>query len=81
MYRKLFLDPASKCGISVLKEIPGKMTQTRKMIVRKKPAVQRLRRNARKFDPDDFWQKGKSAAKLGQLNKTFNSEGLGQTLM
>lgn len=42
---KAISSPADEtCGISVLKEIPGKMTQTTKMMVRKKPAVQRVSR-------------------------------------
>lgn len=51
----------------MLKVKPGKMmTQmTMKMMMRKRPAVQRVSRKRKKLDPDDFLLEGKSVAKPG----------------
>lgn len=36
-----------------------------KMMVRKKPAVQKVSRKKKELDPDDFLLEGKSVVKLG----------------
>lgn len=58
------------------------MTQMMKRMVRKKPAVQRVSRKGKKFDPDDFPLEGKNVVKLGlqTAHVTLHNEQFGQAL-